>query len=245
MDVVISRQHQYRKSKGNGGGWVFKTGDRIVSSFPPPSKHEDDCINIQLFYHHGWDISTELGGVGGSEVFAQDGLTVRERFFRAWNAKFRACSDEPSFFYHFRMSRSLPVVLDLLYSAAADGTITLISTAALIPPREVLFRFLCLKDKVKDYVRLYPADKKTMRHCEQVVKRFCGALLHSYYNVHVHKTSTLLDIPAPHAPLVTELHHAVFRGRGERITFPTVLHWFQYEHHAEDALFCLFSGSCA
>lgn len=249
VETVVSRQYAYRKYRDCQGGWVFAVGEQVVSWFPKRRRGtDDDCImEIQLFYHHGWEISTELGGVGGTEVFAQDGRTVRERFFSAV-ANIDALST--SSFHHFHMTRALPVALDLVhtFSATHDGTILLhegppppCQRRSVLPSPERVFRYLCLfsLDQADAYVRLYPGHKKSMQQCKYAVRAWVGGLLHAYHNVHVHKTHTLHEILPMYAQAVTELHHTVFRARKENITFHRALHWFQYEQHPEDALFRL------
>ena len=127
--------------------------ERVLSSFPEPTTrisssrfqdlypfidaatmtvtpHLDNVFAIQWFYDprlsgSGWEMSTELGGVGGTEIFEEDGKTVRQLFFET-------CSEllmtllPVQFIYHIHMTLTEPTRLYLtdVFSVGPDNRVT-------------------------------------------------------------------------------------------------------------------------
>jgi hypothetical protein len=81
------------------------------------SEYRENVMEIQLFYDSripGWELATEIGGVGGSELFSNEanqshcGKTVRQVFCNAFQSSTTETSSKP------KTADMLPMLLDLL-----------------------------------------------------------------------------------------------------------------------------------
>ena len=135
--VVISapQKHEYYVfNKKQNDVIITDATSRVLAYFPPRpttrdhrdgshqgdgdemvivSEHRESVMEIQLFYDSripGWELATEMGGVGGSETFCSDanqlhcGKTVRQVFCSAIDANNNNNKDKDK----------LPMLLDLL-----------------------------------------------------------------------------------------------------------------------------------
>ena len=151
--IRSNRGQEYRKTHDNRlrQQLLDPQSEKILSSFPEPvvrissflfrelypsinaetmtvTPHLENVFAIQWFYDPrlpGWEMSTELGGVGGTEIFQEDGKTVREVFFET-------CSEllmtllPTQFIYHIQMTLTEPTRLYLthLFSVGPENCVT-------------------------------------------------------------------------------------------------------------------------
>ena len=116
-------------------------------------------LDVQWFYDSripGWEMSTQMGSIGGNEIFVEDGKTVREVFTMTCSELLMSLLPR-QFIYHFKMTLTEPTTLHLIhvYSTRASSDKELISEIPIFSLTACL-RHLPLEVGVYPYRGSYP-----------------------------------------------------------------------------------------